>query len=148
MSPSSAWRTLRFAAGSPDQPMSAVWRAHVSRNDVYIGLSTWRGMSLFKLSLHPRIWACAFTESSGVVVAESQNRRTDRWERPSEFSPGWTKGPVIAVPHIPEGLGTRPERVEIGRKAIYWTSAPGPGEVLAFGFYFVRPEFDRDGPRW
>ena len=142
MSPSAASNTVRFAAGSAREPKSAVWRAHAHKDDVYIGVSSPNMMSTFKMSLHAKVWTAAFTAESGVVMSDSRNRRTDRWERPHEFRPGWTNGPLIAVPFIPDGLGARPERLRIGRKEIYWADAALAGEALVFAFYFVRPGFD------
>ena len=88
--------TVRFAAGTPERPRSSVWRLWTHGSDAYLGARVTLGM--FKLSMHQSgAWICAFTSQSGVVD-ETGSRRHHTWQRPAEFSPGWTQGPAVGVP--------------------------------------------------
>lgn len=134
-------KIVRFAAGSPEKPMSLVWRLVVNGSDAYIGANATL-MGMFKLSLHPREWLAGFTKQSAVVIPEKASRHSDRWLRPAEFAPGWTRGPIIAVPHMPAELGTHALGEE-PKGAIQWVPAAGPGDLLAFAMFLVSPSVDR-----
>lgn len=129
---SSESNVLRFAVGSPEQPGSLVWRLVVNGRDAYIGGSAFL-MGTFKLSMHANEWLAGFTRQSQVVIKEKGTRHSDRWPRPAEFRPGWTRGPVIAVPWMAGEMGQRGLLFESrpGRR-ITWVRRPSPGEVLAF----------------
>jgi hypothetical protein len=139
---SSRNKIIRFAAGTPQQPMSLLWRLVVNGNDAYIGANG-QLMGLFKLSLHAREWLAGFTRQSGVVIPEKGGRHSDRWRRPAEFAPGWTRGPIIAVPHMPPHLGTHGLGEAIP-KAVQWMPAAGPGDLVAFATFFVRASIPRE----
>jgi hypothetical protein len=141
---SSRNKIIRFAAGTPAQPMSLLWRLVVNGTDAYIGANA-RLMGLFKLSLHRHEWLAGFTKQSGVVINEKASRHSDRWVRPPEFAPGWTRGPIIAVPHMPAHLGTHSLGEPIPR-AVKWFPAAGPGDLLAFAMFLASPSVPQE--RW
>jgi hypothetical protein len=70
--------TLRFAAGSPERPNSAVWRLWTHGSDTYLAARI--AAHLFKVSMHKSgEWISAFTSQSGVVVdRETGSRRHAR----------------------------------------------------------------------
>jgi hypothetical protein len=92
--------TVRFAAGSPERAYSAVWRLWVHGSDAYLGARVVLGK--FKLSIHESgEWIHALTSQSGAVFQETGSRRSHTWQRPPEFTPGWTQGPAILLPWVP-----------------------------------------------
>lgn len=130
-------KTLRFAAGSADDPRSGVWRVAADRNDVYVGSSK-AAMRLFKLSLHGSgVWTLAATTQSAGTF-ENGNRRAKRWTRPLEQVEGITAGPSIVVPHMTFGVRKLPPGET--NKNVHWYPSPRCGELVEFRFYFVRPD--------
>ena len=95
-------KRVKFAVGSQDSPLSAVWVVSASGSDVYVGA---RGvMQSIKLSLHRSgRWNLAFTSETGHVSPKTGQRQHVQLRRPAEFRPGWTFGPAILVP----GAGSR-----------------------------------------
>jgi hypothetical protein len=94
-------RGVRFAVGSTDGPRGSVWRIWVNRNDVYVAARV--AASEMKVSLHASgKWRSAFTERhvqrEDALISSDRDRAVDKWERPAEFAPGWTRAFVIVVP--------------------------------------------------
>ena len=94
-------RGARFAVGSTDGPRGSVWRIWVNGNDVYVAARV--AASEMKVSLHASgKWRSAFTERhvqrEDALIASDRDRAVDKWERPDEFAPGWTRAFVIVVP--------------------------------------------------
>lgn len=128
-------KTVRFAAGKPDEPFSGLWRLVASKNEVYIGASG-QSMGIFKMSLHQSgVWVLAATKQSGAVF-QNGNRRAKQWNRPLEHVKGVTRGPSILVPRTTLGSRTLIEK-EKSKKAV-WIESPGEGELVEFSVYFVR----------
>jgi hypothetical protein len=68
-------------------------------SDIYLAVRMFAGT--MKFSMHKTgEWVSAFTEQSGVVLPETGSRRHTEWQRPPEFTPGWTHGPVVMVPWV------------------------------------------------
>ncbi len=92
---------IRFALGTPDGPRSTVWRVWVSGDEVYIAA---RGIGdEMKVSLHSSgTWRYAFTEKhlarEKPLIDAERDRAVDRWRRPHEFAPGWTRAFSILIP--------------------------------------------------
>jgi hypothetical protein len=93
---------VRFAVGEPNGSChGSVWRLWVNGNDVYIAARAIT--SAQKVSLHASgDWRVAFTNPymsrASRLVPAGRGRIIDRWPRPPEFAPGWTRGFVIRVP--------------------------------------------------
>jgi len=92
---------VRFAVGTPDGPRGSVWRVWTYRSDVYIAARS--AASDQKVSLHASgVWRSAFTEAhaqkENSLVGEGDDRVLDRWNRPAEFAPGWTRAFMVVVP--------------------------------------------------
>jgi uncharacterized protein YfaT (DUF1175 family) len=73
----------------------------VNQNDVYIAARV--AASEMKVSLHGSgVWRDAFTEKhlarENALIDSSRDRAVDRWSRPPEFAPGWTRAFAIIVP--------------------------------------------------
>ena len=95
-------KKIKFAVGSHDSPLSAVWVVSASGSDVYVGAR--HVMQSIKLSLHRSgRWNLAFTSESNRVSPKTGKRQHTQLQRPSEFLPGWTFGTAIFVP----GAGNR-----------------------------------------
>jgi hypothetical protein len=85
----------RFAVGTPDGAHSSVWRVWAYRSDVYVAARSI--VSEMRVSLHASgKWRAAFTEKHlkrpQPFIDPSRDRAVDKWERPPEFAPGWTRG--------------------------------------------------------
>lgn len=119
-------KTFRFAAGSPWQPFSAVWRL-VGGKDPFLGCYR-QGMGLFKISIHLDDTLFGFTSQSGAKF-ESGSRIDKEWPRPPEFHPGWTLGPSILVPRT--SIGAR-ALLEDLQPSTAWIRAPREGEAVFF----------------
>ena len=127
-------KSIRFAVGAPEAPQSCIWRMVTDKDDVYVGMSKW-AMGKFKLSLHKSgVWVFAATKESGMAF-DGENRRAKQWLRPTEHSPGITRGPSILVPHTSLGL----RRVPPGEltKHVHWFAVPSVGHTVEFSMYFV-----------
>lgn len=141
--PSRESQILRFGAGTHEQPRSLVWRLLVHGEDAYVGAHSVL-MGMFKMSLHKREWIAAFTTQSGVRLEEKGgSRRAETWHRPPEYQPGYTRGPMIAVPYMPPELGVTASPSDAESKAVHWVRPPNPGEVLAFVHILIRPGYER-----
>ena len=128
-------KTVRFAAGKPDEPFSGLWRLVVSKNEVYIGASG-QSMGIFKVSLHQSgVWVLAVNKQSGATFQDG-NRRAKQWNRPLEHVKGVTRGPSILIPRTT--LGSRSLMEKEKTKTAVWIEAPEEGELVEFSIYFVR----------
>jgi hypothetical protein len=133
--------TVRFAAGSPERPHSAVWRLWVHGADAYVGARTILG--LLKLSMHRSgDWISAFTSQSDAVIEETGSRRTHTWQRPAEFTPGWTQGPAVMVPWVSwrdelRSLEEMPADTE-------WVPGPKRNKKLIFNVLLSAAGVERD----
>jgi hypothetical protein len=140
--PSSQRKTLRFAVGSPDEYRSAVWGLRVQGNDVYLSARHLDG--LMKVSMHRSgIWRLAWTEQSGIKVTGSPDRVALRWQRPSEFRPGWTQGLAVVVPHSGIQRPFRHDSAEDLSKVL-WVPTPAPGNQHRLTVLFVKPSAPPD----
>ncbi|WP_155826646.1 hypothetical protein [Jongsikchunia kroppenstedtii] len=91
--------TVRFAVGSPDGPRSSTWRVWTSKtkNDWYAAVRVLAGRQ--KWSFHRSgVWRHAFLTEEDAKPYLDEDRVMDRWERPAEFTPGWTRALQIRVP--------------------------------------------------
>ncbi|MGH2691112.1 MAG: hypothetical protein ACRDHM_01255 [Actinomycetota bacterium] len=133
--------TVRFGAGTPDRPRSAVWRLWVHGSDAYLGARVLLGS--IKLSIHESgQWISAFTEQSGAVIKETGSRRHETWTRPAEFHPGWTQGPVVGIPWVSWRDDLKP-RDEIPAKTL-WVPAPKRYKKLLFSTLISAPDVPKD----
>src|SRR5687768_13664450 len=92
---------VRVGVGRPGR-RSAVWRVWANKNkgDVYVAARSVAGIQ--KVSLHERgDWRVQWVDTSpaGRRMAElTGSRIQDRWRRPDETAPGWTKGLSVWIP--------------------------------------------------
>ncbi len=134
--------TLRFAAGSPERPRSAVWRLWVHGSDAYLGARVM--LSVYKLSMHKSgKWISAFTKESGTVLQDASSRRHHVWQRPSEFTSGWTLGPVVGIPWVTWRDELEP-REEIPSDTV-WVPGPKRNKKLQFIVLFSSAAVASDG---
>lgn len=128
---------VRFAVGPVDEWRSAIWRLWSKGNDIYLAGLDRRNKLMVKFSLHASgKWRWAFTEDSGVKEPGSSDRVIRRWNRPTDFFPGWYQGPSIIVPHV---ALRQPFIREEARKDIFWIRYPRPGHVVQFDILISRP---------
>jgi hypothetical protein len=133
--PSSQRKTLRFAAGSPSEYRSAIWRLWVQGNDVYLAARTM--ISMLKLSLHRSgAWRLAWTDTSGQRARNSSDRVEERWSRPAPFRPGWIQGPALIVPN-PGTKRPFQRAAGVAGTPIRWSEPPRPGHKLHFTILFA-----------
>lgn len=124
---------LRFAAGTPDFQNSSVWRLWANGDDVYLAGRSSAG--LHKYSLHQSgVWVSAMTEQSGQAGALDGNRRQARWDRPKEFTRGWTRGPVVLIPWT-KWQDEIPFTDEYTSDTI-WIAGPSQGNKVLFNTFF------------
>jgi len=109
----------------------------VHRDDVYLG--TRDALTSFKVSLHQsNIWRIAF-----VNELERDDEETDRvifrWQRPAEFTSGWTPSIGILISSIE---AKRPfKKVKVEDRRIHWFSPPAEGRRLVFKVLFSKPGY-------
>jgi hypothetical protein len=121
-------KPIRFGVGSEEELRSSLWRVWGDKQGAY--LSTRVMTSLFKVSLHQSgVWRMAYTRESGILAEASTDRVERRWQRPAEFTPGWTQGPSIIVPSTPLQRGF-PANLEA--KGTKWYQPPAGGRKLVF----------------
>jgi hypothetical protein len=97
-----------FAVGGLDVPRSQAYVVRTAKHtsDVYLGPQPIAHQ--FKASLHEKTegkpdtgyWQHAFNsmEKARAFLAEPQEKYVERWTRPPEFAPGWTRMYVFIVP--------------------------------------------------
>jgi hypothetical protein len=146
MSPSAERNTLRFAVGSPSEPVSALWRLHVARDDVYIATNHGSAnVPVLKISLHQSgIWVAAFPEHSRIVAPDSGNRRVARWERPDEFVRGWTLAAHIDVPSVARDVGLPRRNLDVRGRPVTWIAPAGLHGGVLVSVYMARPGYAAD----
>ncbi len=86
---------IRFAVGKRDDPCSSIWRLWSKGNsDLY--LATRNGAHISKFSFHgSKKWRFAINQ---VVSSTDADRALEKWERPKDFIPGWTRCLSVLVP--------------------------------------------------
>ncbi|OBB21072.1 hypothetical protein A5761_02890 [Mycolicibacterium setense] len=115
-------REIRFAIGELGDQLSPVWKIWHQKNDVYLTGKFTGGA--FKFSLHASgKWIFAATSESGLEIKPG-NRRMKTWQRPPEFADGWTWGPHIAVPRLPQFDHAKLDEKQT--KLVQWLPAPQP----------------------
>jgi len=127
-----ATHAFRFALGSPASPLSGLWRVWTHEDDVHAAVQTTRGEVV--LTAYP-------TGRWRISVGTDMSR----WTRPSEFRPGWTRGPDIIIPcrTAPVPLpGTDAHAAE----PVVWLPPPAPGHVARFALLFASPRAEQS--RW
>ena len=131
---------IRVAAGRPGR-RSGVWKILAGKNksDIYVGARSTFGVQ--KISLHASgDWRVQWVDSNpaGRHMAEQTGSRIqDRWRKPAETAPGWTKGLSIWVPDgeivdVSDDYQTEDEAL--------WVPPPGPGRALGFHVAVARPD--------
>jgi hypothetical protein len=122
---------LRFAAGSPANVRSSVWKLWTHRDDAYL-LTRASGQWL-KVSLHASgDWRIAYTR--GTTLNDAQ-RVIHRWRRPAEMQPGWVKSLAIVVPFPTVSEPLDHYEVEPGVD-IEWFPEPRLNRKLTFRIIF------------
>ena len=130
---------VRFGVGSAAGPRSGTWRvwANKGASDVYVASRPLAGVE--KISLHESgDWRLQYVRRDiAKQWAPGQGRVIDRWPRPPETIPGWTRSLIIWVPEsdvtlVPQGHEER--------KLITWVPKPQPGEIVAFHVVIARPD--------
>jgi len=126
-------KQIRFAVGEPGDQLSPVWRIWNEKNEVYLTAKFMGGA--FKVSMHASgVWTVAATSESRIELSPG-NRRMKTWRRPPEFQPGWTWGPHIGVPRMPD---TDHAKIDEGQtKPIEWPPKPEPGVRATITIYFA-----------
>lgn len=125
--PSSKKNTILFAVGSPENIQSWVWRMWVQGDDVYLGARN--ALNVFKISLHKsNIWRMAFVED--LKRDNKSDRLIKRWNKPGEFTPGWTPSIGILVSSIDAKRPFKKTRIEDSR--FKWFSPPLDHNKLLF----------------
>jgi hypothetical protein len=129
-------KELRFAVGEPGDQLSPVCKIWNRKNDVYLSFRLFGG--IVKVSMHASgVWTIAAPSESGIEIKPG-NRRLKTWYRPSEFQPGWTWGPQIAVPRLTQ---TDHAKIDEGQsKIVEWFPKPPPNTRGQFAVIFAAPE--------
>jgi len=92
----------------------------------------------YKLSMHKSVWRSAYTKESEFAFPETGSRLHKEWPRPSEFEPGWTRGPVVIVPNI----GMKEPfliRANDEPKSVNWFEPAPPDGKRVFELVFSAP---------
>jgi hypothetical protein len=132
-------RGVRWSVGTADGPRSTIWRVWVSGSDAYIAARPTAGS--IKVSLHASgVWRYAFTEEHMTgprpLVPADRDRVLDRWPRPPEFAPGWTRGFSILVP----ASEVQPSPAAIQKPSeIVWFDLPSAGHMTVFDVLIAAP---------
>lgn len=101
-------------------------------------------MSTLKFSMHKTgDWISAFTSQSGVVLKETGSRRYCTWQRPPEFTSGWTQGPAVEIPWVKWRGEFRP--LEKMPPDTVWIPGPRRKRKLLFNVLFSAPDVQVDG---
>ena len=133
----------RFAVGSPNGPRSGIWRvwtAKSPKSDIYVAARSLGG--IIKVSLHEsREWRTAFTfeyasEKFDEAIPVSQSRLIEKWERPSEISPGVTLAFRIVIPN--HDLVSIPVEASSAMK-INWISPPIDDDLTEVAIILTHP---------
>lgn len=126
-----------FAVGGLDAPRSQTYVVRTDKRSSSVYLGPAAIAHEFKVSLHDKIegrpntgqWQHAFNsiEKAQAFLTEPQYKYVERWTRPSEFVPGWTRMYVIMVPFTELRRYTNEERGEV-----VFVPPPPPGYVIHF----------------
>ncbi len=120
-----ATKVYRFALGSPEGPLSAIWRVWTQDDEVHVAVRT--ALEDVTLTAYP-------TGRWRITVGSA----VSRWTRPKEFRPGWTRGPDIIIPHrgraIPATIGD-----PFARETVAWLPPPAPRGLARFSLLFASP---------
>lgn len=133
--------TIRFAVGIPENIQSWIWRMWVQRDEVYMGARN--ALTAFKVSLHKsNVWRIAF-----VANLEREDNKSDRvivkWNRPWEFSPGWTASIGILVSSVQAQHPFIQQKIDDTR--VRWFAPPKEGRKLLFKVLFSKRDYsERD----
>jgi hypothetical protein len=132
-------RGVRWSVGTPEGPRSTIWRVWVNGSDAYIAARPAAGS--IKVSLHASgIWRSAFTEKHmkgpKPLVPTDRDRVVDRWRRPPEFAPGWTRGFSILIPA--SEVQPSPAVVENPTEVV-WFDPPPAGRMMVFDVLIAAP---------
>jgi hypothetical protein len=129
----------RFAVGTADGARSSVWRVWAYRSDVYVAARSM--VSEMRVSLHASgKWRAAFTEAHmkrpEPFIDPTLDRAVDKWERPPEFAPGWTRGFMIIVPASEVVTGVEPIAEP---DDVVWLAPPPDGFATYFDILLAAP---------
>jgi hypothetical protein len=131
--------TVRFGVGEPGTARSGVWNVWSNKNksDVYVAARAIAG--LLKISLHEGgDWRLQWTGPNVAArYAPGAPHPLERWVRPAEFGPGWTR--AISVLIAEEDLVAHPYP-EQGTKRVLWAPTPSPGGMAAFHIFVAKPD--------
>lgn len=137
--------TIRFAVGTLDDSISAVWRMWVQGDDVYLGVRD--ALNAYKISLHASgIWRVA-----QVRELERDDPQADRlmfkWQRPEEFIAGWTASIGILIsPISPARPFEKTDNSRLRDAGITWIPRPNEGNKIIFRVLFSKSvDFDIEG---
>lgn len=147
--PSTSAFHVRFAIGSANGPRSSIWRLWTSKkpkSDVYLAARHVAGA--FKASLHESGgWQVSFISefvntlrSAGSWPRDS--RHVDRWQRPTEISPGITLAFRIVVPA--SELRVNPIQIP-DEKPVSWVPPPSSDHATEFDVFFTKPQVGVSG---
>jgi hypothetical protein len=148
---SSRRATVRFAVGDPTGPQSSVWRLWTRGNDVYISLRDLTKAK--KVSLHSsgrwrNAWTTEHVAKGSPFVAPGQDRATDKWDRPPEFSPGVTRAFDIVVPASEVTNPKVPDADTLSGKKIVWVTPPPRDYATHFTVLFTTAEVTAATSGW
>ncbi|HZO29109.1 MAG TPA: hypothetical protein VFH48_24310 [Chloroflexota bacterium] len=135
---------LRIAVGEPGF-QSSVWRVWANKkldgdgvsHSVYVGIRDLLGFQ--KYSLHRCEWFFqALGDHAKAQISRSGTRVLDRWPRPPEFAPGWTKGVSIWIPE--RDVIEAPElRHSYAADDVLWLPKPKPGHAVGIHVVLAKP---------
>ena len=131
---------IKFAIGGQDNIQSWIWRMWVARDDVYLGAKN--AFKVFKVSLHESgIWRIAFTSDLNREDNQS-DRAIVKWNKPGEFTLGWTPSIGILISSID---AKRPfKKIPVIDPAIEWFPPPEKNNKLVFKVLFSKPGFSEE----
>jgi len=135
--------TFRFAVGTAQSVESSIWRMWVNGNDVYLGAR--EALRAFKVSLHQSgIWRIAWVADLNRPDSAS-DRVIVRWNRPSEFAPGWTPSVGILLSSIQPARPFATRKIDDSR--LTWFEPPASGRRLLFKVLFSPSGFTENDLR-
>jgi hypothetical protein len=91
-----------------------------------------------KVSLHKTgDWRIQWEPEENPIEVAQRGRIIRQWQRPAEFTPGWTQGPSVFVPatSLSDPL---PAFADPGPKVV-WLNPPSEGKKLQFTILLSRP---------
>jgi hypothetical protein len=129
-------KALRFAVGSFEDTRSSVWRLWAKGDDLYLSARAFGGIS--KFSFH-KSGKHRYAINAEI---ERENAASDRvlykWERASEFMPGWTESMGIV---IPPRITQKPfKNPQSPNKVVHFADTPSPATKVVFKIVFSSKE--------